>query len=143
MLPSLHGLLFSISSKGSFICAICQTRPQPLLYHHEVLAETRNSSMSSSRRIGPMTIHTMELYLALDCLQILKKAINTNNQKLNSFKRPILTRFANNKLLIWITKNLKSGESERNDEENTQPVHLVVWLCPVLKEKNLSFFLFS
>ena len=34
-LPPLHGLLFSISSKGSFICTIPQTGqhiPQPLLH---------------------------------------------------------------------------------------------------------------
>ena len=58
-----HGLLFSISSKGSFICII-QDR-QDNTYHdlcntsRGALAGTRNSSMGRPWRIDPTTHRTM------------------------------------------------------------------------------------
>ena len=47
-----HGLLFLISSKGSFICIIPQTG-------YWALAGMRNSSMGPPWRIDPTTHHTM------------------------------------------------------------------------------------
>ena len=49
-LPPLHGLLFPISSKGSFICTLPQTGyhiPRHLLHQSCKLAGTRNSLKGS------------------------------------------------------------------------------------------------
>ena len=54
-LPPLHGLLFPISSKGSFISTIPQTEwyiLQPLLYQSWRLAGTRKSSMGPPQTSG-------------------------------------------------------------------------------------------
>ena len=55
-----HGLLFPISSKGSFICHTQDNTYHSLCYtSHGALAGTRNSSMGPPWRIDPTTHHTM------------------------------------------------------------------------------------
>ena len=58
-----HGLLFPISSKGSFICTIPDRIAQHGLCYTSrgALAGTRNSSMGPPLRFDPTTHHSREL----------------------------------------------------------------------------------
>ena len=93
-----HGLLFPISSKGSFICTIPQTGlhiPQPLLHQSWSTGWMRNSSVGSPhegsiwRPIAPWAnALTMELHLAPSWCRAYGKRNKGNvlfNNTLNTF----------------------------------------------------------
>ena len=55
LLLTLHGVLFPISSKGSFICIILQTGYPQTGYFSGTLAGSRNSSMDPPQGISSTT----------------------------------------------------------------------------------------